>query len=85
MKQEKSSTERRKSMNNDKNLPEAIKKYESGYYECPHSCGAVYHKLSFTHAAFICKDCGGTFKVPSEVKILPVKKYRKKKEPSNGK
>ena len=59
----------------------------STYYQCPHKCGAIYDTFSFTHRQFECKDCGGTFLVPEDVKLNKPKKFKKrhkKKEVSNG-
>lgn len=71
---------------NNKKLPEAIKQNDHGYYSCPHGCGAVYHKYSFTHREFECKDCRQVFLVPEDVKLNKPKQFKKKsrKEVKHG-
>ena len=66
-------------------LTEATFKYKD-YYECPTSCGAIYHTYSFTHREFECKDCRSTFLVPENVKLNKPKPFKKrvKREVSNG-
>ena len=61
------------------NVREAELVFKSGYYKCPHGCGAHYHTYSFTHREFTCKDCNREFLVPSKVKINKPKKFIKKK------
>lgn len=57
-------------------IKQATKKFNE-YYECPEHCGAVYHQSSLTHRNFECKDCRQVFLVPSEVKITPMRPFRK--------
>lgn len=61
------------------NLKEAVKKYDSGYYECPHGCSAVYHTYSFTHRRFVCKDCNNEFLVPEHIKLNKADQFVKRK------
>lgn len=70
----------------NKNLQEAIKHNNHGYYSCPASCGAVYHEVSFTHREFQCKDCNQEFLVPESIKIIKPKPFKRKskQEVSNG-
>lgn len=69
-----------------KQLLEAVKKYDSGYYSCPHGCDAVYHTYSFTHRCFQCKDCNKEFLVPRGIKLNKPEPFKKKirKEVNNG-
>lgn len=61
------------------NLKEAIKKYDTGYYECPHGCDAVYHTYSFTHREFECKDCRNVFLVPSDINLNKPQQFKRAK------
>lgn len=66
-------------------MKEAKQHFKSNpnYFECPHSCGAVYEKSALTHRNFCCKDCNNEFRVPAEVKIKEFKPF-KRKEVRNG-
>lgn len=66
------------------NLREAIKVFNE-YYACPECSNsknvvndsAIYHQSALTHRNFECKDCRQVFLVPSEVKITPMRPFRK--------
>ena len=68
----------------NKQLPEAEKVYESGYYSCPLCHDAVYHELSFTHRNFQCKDCNQVFLVPESIKLNTPKSFKKKRQVKQG-
>lgn len=60
-----------------KEVVEAVKVFND-YYACPCCTDAVYHSYAFTHREFDCKDCGGSFLVPEDIKLNKPKPFKRK-------